>query len=152
RRRKSPRSAARPLSPCPTSFIRRFPMTCAMGRRAVPVGSGRGEILEFNGLERAHEAVHCRFCKARAEHALVSGEVRPRGGRRTSLAAAWRVATAGIERFLLQALRFKLNRFDLGAECLLLAGFDYRRGAFEFAADFADRNDGAIAPAPNRLV
>src|SRR5215470_8662767 len=108
----------------PTSFIRRFPTTCAMGRGAVPVGSGRREVVEFDGLERAHEAVHCRLCKARTEHALIGGKVRPRRGRRTSFTAGWAGAAAGIECFLLQAFRFKLNRFDLGVERLLPAGLD----------------------------
>ena len=50
-----------------------------MGRDAVPVGSGRGEILTFDRGERAEEAIHRRFGKARAEHTFIGREVGPRG-------------------------------------------------------------------------
>src|SRR5215469_1483559 len=90
--------------------------TCAMGRDAVPVGSGRGEIVEFDCFKRAHQAIHRIFRKARAEHAFISREIGPCGGGRTSLAGARTGAAAGIDRLLLQALRLKLDRFDPGAE------------------------------------
>src|SRR5690242_14673855 len=134
----------------PTSF--HSPNGCAMARHAVPVGSGRGEIVEFERHESSQEAIHRSLGERCAEQLFISRKVGPRRGRWRRLTAPSQRAAAAMERFLLQALRFKLERLDPGAKGFLLADFNQRCCAFELPAKRSDWNDGELAPAAYRLV